>query len=189
MTILTLVQAILLAINALLVYYYLKATREIAQRNREQVAETHLLVKTTQEQLSVSQEQIRISLQESEAQIRPALTLDKGPDALSGASVARHLAFVQNVGNGPALDLRLDVLGATQPVNWSAHISDARFVAWDGVCIEKGVNRNRAPLTLPEHVFGNRLALTYKSLSGKGYGTIIFVDNAGLFHNVELVQN
>lgn len=184
----TVAQDVLLVGNGILVYLYLKATKDIAQRNREQVSETQKLVETAQTQLTVSQEQIRISLQEAEAQIRPVLIVDKGPSALAGATISRNLVFVQNVGNGPALNLQLSVLQNGQPVNWDTAPIESSFSAWYGISIETGVNTNRAPLNLPEHIFGNKLTLTYESMSGKNYMTIVFIDNAGLLHNTEFLQ-
>jgi hypothetical protein len=181
-------QVALLALNAAFIYYYLQATKDIADRNREQVGQTQKLVLEAQKQLEVSQEQIRISLREAEGQIRPLLVVDKGPRALAGDMVARNLVYVQNVGNGPALNLRVNILGDNQQMNPAA-VSDVYFSAWNGICIEKGVNESRTPVTLPDHVFGKRLALRYESMSGKVYKTTVLLDNAGLVHATEFLQD
>ncbi len=151
-------QVVLLAVNAALIYFYLRATQRIAQTNQEQVKASFAQSKASQEQL--------------EAQIRPAIVFRK-PDL----TAERNVMQIHNVGSGPALHLIFAVLGHNQQVDWD-RIESEFASPWSREFVPPGV-ADGPFFILPSNVFGNRLAVRYESLSGKRYASVVFIDGAG----------
>jgi hypothetical protein len=156
-------QVVVLSVTAYFVWKYLKATQELGKSSRDQVLESHKLVEAAQEQLAVSQEQIRIALEESEAQMRPAI----------GVSVDPHhqRLLAENVGSGPAFDLKLVSVPAESPIQWDQPSNVNTILS--GAVLGIGP-QDSAKVCLPL-VGGTtqELQVMYKSLSGREYVSVV----------------
>jgi hypothetical protein len=147
-------QALLLAVNAVFVWEYLRETAAIR--------------KTAQGQLKVSQFQVSLSQQQVEAQIRPALTVRP----------YGSLKLV-NVGNGAALNLRLVEAQENSPILWDvvSNISQDLSGAFVSVAESAVENAHLRDALIPSNYFAQRpgqtLQLIYESLSGKKYASVI----------------
>ena len=165
----TIVQDVLLLANAFLVAWYLLETRKMRQAAEKQVRESQELVKTGQQQLTVSQEQIRISLQEAEAEISPSVAIRRD------RKYERFLA--ENVGNGPAIDLKFVSTADRATIQWDALPNVS--TALNGAFLPVG---ERPPEDVVVPLAGGpdqELQIMYKSLSGKQYFTVIRFDRDG----------
>lgn len=168
----TIVQDVLLAVNAVLIAWYLWETRKLRQAAQEQVAQSQRQLSAAHEQLEVMRQQVAISQRQSETQIRPALTV-------TGKSATLH---VVNVGSGPALNLQL-IKGRNQTVLPTQSTAVTNFgMRLKGACVAPGEAQAKdagVPVGSIGQLTGEDLQLVYESLSGKKYVSMIEFDGPG----------
>jgi len=163
-------QISLLAVNASLVYKYLRATEGIARTNRTQV--------------QVSQEQVAASHQQLEGQIRPALIVAVSNEIAKDGTSVQHLV-IRNVGSGPALNLRRYQVYGDTAITWVGN----SVPEWrpEGCCVptQYAFSDPSQPddWHLVREAFSgntrNVLQLLYQSLSGNEYASVIEFDVHG----------
>jgi hypothetical protein len=158
----TIVQDCLLLLSAFLIAWYLWETRKMRKAAEDQVHQSQALVSTSQEQL--------------EAQIRPALTLVIG----EGGSLC-----VSNIGSGAALNLRL-VKTKEESIDWGAKSNFGAPAMGMAVAVDHSVNTGSAAGSYG-NIIGERLHLTYESLSGRVYASIVLFDGNGRPSGVRFV--
>ena len=150
----TIVQDVLLLLSAGLIACYLWETHKMRKAAEKQVSKS-------QELVDVAQKQLATGLAQTEAQIRPALTV-----RLQGG------IQLQNVGNGTALNVAFSVPDdLAGEINWEPRNILSEVVA---SYLERGEDPDRRAL-LSDRRFGpdTGLQLQYQSLSGKKYVSLI----------------
>jgi len=174
----------LLALNAGLVYKYLRATELIARTNQDQVTESQALVEAAKRQFEVGQQQVEASHQQLEGLIRPALIVAVSNEVAKNGTTLQRL-LIRNVGNGPALNLRRYQVYGDAAITWVGN----SVPVWDfeGCCVP--VQYSPSDPTHPEdwhlvrEAFSgssrNVLHLLYQSLSGKDHASVIEFDIDG----------
>ena len=159
-------QAFLLIVNAVIVWDYLQETKKLRIATQDQVEETRKLVYAERRQL--------------EAQIKPAVVA-----RMKWAS-QQQLVELVNIGNGPALDVKLSAVGRGSVEQWddvNEPFGRELLLAF----IERGGDRETGIRTRPVQrivgavsVLGERgLRCEYRSLSGRTYSTIVDFDQNG----------
>jgi hypothetical protein len=151
----TIVQDVLLLLNAGLIAWYLWETRKMRMAAEKQVSKSQDLVDAAQKQLTTS-------LAQTEAQIRPALAV-----RLQGG------IQLQNVGNGTAVNVAFSLLDdLAGEINWAPRLN----IVSEAVAsyLERGEDPGRRAVLADRH-FGpdHGLQLRYQSLSGKKYVSLI----------------
>jgi hypothetical protein len=151
------VQDVLLFASAGLIAWYLYETRKMRKAAEEQVRQSQALVSASQEQL--------------EAQIRPAVVARRHPELMR--------TILVNEGKGIAVDLQLTVADIGTPTDWNSSVSFPSPM--NGCPLGLGVDLGDSDTHVAAHGFFNRKALQirYRSLSGKGYSTIVDFDENG----------
>jgi hypothetical protein len=168
-TIATIVQDFLLFINLVVVGLYLCETWKMRRAAEKQVIESQELVTAAQKQLGISQEQIRLTLQEAEAQIRPAIAIR--------VDSQHHRFLAENVGNGPAVDLRFLSTAVQSNLQWDSPPNVQTIL--NGSFLPVG---ERPPEDVSIARAGSRdveMQIMYKGLSGNQYFTVIRFDGEG----------
>lgn len=181
-------QGLLLVANAVIVWDYLQETKKLRIATRDQVDESKKLVVAAQQQLdlgqlqaraslaqvdaaqkqlAVSQEQIRMALQDSEAQIRPAVSIRHDPNW--------QRFGVENVGSGPAFDLSFVQTATDSPIQWDTQPNVA--TALNGSFLGAGQQGGPLPNCGGVQV---EVQIIYRSLSGRRYVSIVRFDNHGV---------
>jgi hypothetical protein len=166
-------QVVLLAVNAGLIFKYLRATERIAGTNQKQVQASVDQMKVSQEQLRASWRQVAAANDQLEAQIRPAVVINVRP--------APHSLELINVGTGPAIDL---ILSPTKRGSAGSGQTSAQEAFDDDIAyIEVGGHQATSIRTQLAGVGGSvlngrSLQCEYKSLSGRTYWTVVDFDRA-----------
>jgi len=165
-------QAFLLAVNAVLIFWYLWETRKLRQAAEAQVTASQSQISAAYDQVEAMRHQTAVAQAQLEAQIRPALTV-------SGRAAT---LLIVNIGNGPALNLQL-VKGRTQTILPGSSRVETNFgMRVKGCCVAPGESQakdtNEAVGSIGQ-LRGEDLQLVYESLSGKKYVSIIEFDGPG----------
>ncbi|HYL15255.1 MAG TPA: hypothetical protein VEV41_19610 [Terriglobales bacterium] len=171
-------QVLVLAVTAYLVRGYLRETERLRIATRDQVNKTQELVETAQRQLTASQQQVEASQalvtasqKQLEAQIRPAIVARMHRKA--------QAVVLENVGNGAAVNLSVARVDPGTPVNWLQTFNLPSL--WNGSYLEPDMNGeewNEGAFST-SFVTNVALQISYESLSGRAYATIVEFDGTG----------
>lgn len=158
------IQSGLLLASAILVAWYLVETRKLRITSQHQVS-------LSQKQVDATLNQVKVSMAQAEAQIRPALVLRSG---------GRGTFQIVNVGSGPAFNLQINTITGNNFVGLNAGCNISRSIAGSFVVVgESGLDA-----MIPTNYFavnqGLKLQLDYSSLSGTQYGTLTDFDENGV---------
>jgi hypothetical protein len=174
-------QVVVLGVTARFVWRYLKATENLVRSTVDQVSESRKLVEAAQRQVDASLEQVEetkklvfAERRQTEAQIKPAVV------ARMKWAGQQQLVELMNIGNGPALDVKLSAMGRGSVERWD-DVNEPFARELPLAFIERGADRETGIRIRPVQglvgevpVLGERsLRCEYRSLSGRTYSTIV----------------